>query len=463
MVMEDVLKTRMYLFIVFMMGTVISAQNTTAELFTNGGKMSVGSTATLSTAYNFSNLETAELFSDGDVYYYRDFHNDGVYAITTKKNTGSTVFSRLSNNPGKQLISGDGLSSFYNVVFDNEQNTVAFDLKNNMDIAGQANFKQGIVKVDSDINPKTKVSKGIISFLAGSSIINANDKSYIEGLMEKVGNSEFSFPIGDGGLYRHSSISGAEDAIYSSNDKSKTTNEIYKTTSKQNNDAYIAKYVLDDNQFFIDRSIQSGAIKLLDNKEYWFVDKGGKSVDDIVLTLSWDPRTTPADLLTHPEKDLHIVRWDELQKIWVDEGGVVDVDKREIKTPIVLRYYGYFTLATIKPEWLDQGDIMIYNLVSPNGDEVNDYFVIENIERFPNNSVQIFNRWGVKVYDTTNYDYSGNGTNNVFRGHSQGRATLSKNELLPTGTYFYIVKYEYKDAHGSRTITKTGYLHLDTN
>ncbi|WP_205627563.1 T9SS type B sorting domain-containing protein, partial [Myroides marinus] len=75
------------------------------------------------------------------------------------------------------------------------------------------------------------------------------------------------------------------------------------------------------------------------------------------------------------------------------------------------------------------------------------------------NTVEIYNRWGVKVYDTKNYDSAGN----VFRGYSDGRVTINRGDKLPTGTYFYIVNYEYKDKSGSRMIKKSGYLHLDSN
>ncbi|WP_205627548.1 T9SS type B sorting domain-containing protein, partial [Myroides marinus] len=75
------------------------------------------------------------------------------------------------------------------------------------------------------------------------------------------------------------------------------------------------------------------------------------------------------------------------------------------------------------------------------------------------NTVEIYNRWGLKVYDTKSYDSAGN----VFRGYSDGRVTIDKGEKLPTGTYFYIVNYEYKDKSGSRMIKKSGYLHLESS
>ncbi|KUF45141.1 hypothetical protein AS361_15045 [Myroides marinus] len=116
-----------------------------------------------------------------------------------------------------------------------------------------------------------------------------------------------------------------------------------------------------------------------------------------------------------------------------------------------------FTLGLVAQENPPEQDIVIYNAVSPNSDGKNDYFFIENINRFPNNTVEIYNRWGVKVYDTKNYDSAGN----VFRGYSNGRATLNKSDRLATGTYYYVVTYQYSDSRGTQMKKKTGYLHLE--
>ncbi|MHC5202949.1 T9SS type B sorting domain-containing protein, partial [Myroides sp. LJL119] len=85
------------------------------------------------------------------------------------------------------------------------------------------------------------------------------------------------------------------------------------------------------------------------------------------------------------------------------EGGVVDLVNKEITTPTSVRGYGFFTLATVKTDIILDGDVVIYNLVTPNGDGKNDYFEIENLYKFPENRVEIFNRWGVKVFETDGY------------------------------------------------------------
>ena len=105
--------------------------------------------------------------------------------------------------------------------------------------------------------------------------------------------------------------------------------------------------------------------------------------------------------------------------------------------------------------------IKIWNAVSPNNDGKNDIFYLEGIECYPKNSVEIFNRWGVKVYETNGYD----NVSRVFSGYSDGRSTISRNELLPTGTYFYVLKYEfsYDGVNGKSNIDKAGYLYIQNN
>jgi gliding motility-associated-like protein len=93
------------------------------------------------------------------------------------------------------------------------------------------------------------------------------------------------------------------------------------------------------------------------------------------------------------------------------------------------------------------GDIEVFNGISPNGDEQNDIFLIQYIDVLPdtqNNKVSIFNRWGSKVFEVSNY----NNTTNVFRG-----LTDNGNEL-PSGTYFY--KIEFNSGRKS----ESGYLTL---
>jgi len=93
------------------------------------------------------------------------------------------------------------------------------------------------------------------------------------------------------------------------------------------------------------------------------------------------------------------------------------------------------------------GDIIVYTGISPNGDGLNDTWIIryiEAIDETQDNVVSIYNRWGDLVYETENY----NNSSNVFTGVSKNGNELS------SGIYFY--KIEFK---GGRT-SQTGYINV---
>ena len=99
---------------------------------------------------------------------------------------------------------------------------------------------------------------------------------------------------------------------------------------------------------------------------------------------------------------------------------------------------------------------VIHNAFSPNNDTINDVFTIENIENtecFPTNNVEIYNRWGVLVFEIKQY----NNTTRAFRGISEGRVSIDKSTELPSGTYFYIIQFTTSD---SKITKKYGYLYL---
>lgn len=73
-------------------------------------------------------------------------------------------------------------------------------------------------------------------------------------------------------------------------------------------------------------------------------------------------------------------------------------------------------------------DVEVSSGFTPNGDGVNDTWIIDNMELFPNNVVNIFNRWGQAVYSQKPY-HSGNAWDGTFEG-----------EKLPVGTYYYTIE-----------------------
>ena len=102
------------------------------------------------------------------------------------------------------------------------------------------------------------------------------------------------------------------------------------------------------------------------------------------------------------------------------------------------------------PNFLDPDlcDLLVPAVFTPNGDGDNDYWEIMGIGAFPDNNVKVFNRWGEFVYFKEGY-------NNEFNGRANTRTQMNGGDgLLPTGTYYYVVKvYETGD-------TYTGYVYI---
>lgn len=69
--------------------------------------------------------------------------------------------------------------------------------------------------------------------------------------------------------------------------------------------------------------------------------------------------------------------------------------------------------------------LTINNTFSPNGDGINDVWQIAGIENYPSASVEVFTRWGQKVFESKRYSKPFDG---LFNGYA-----------LPVGTYYYIV------------------------
>ncbi len=100
-----------------------------------------------------------------------------------------------------------------------------------------------------------------------------------------------------------------------------------------------------------------------------------------------------------------------------------------------------------------EDDIEVYNSLSPNGDGDNDIFRIRNLDFYPENTLSIFNRWGIEVYRVNSYGQN----DNFFKGFSDGRSTVNRDVELPEGTYFYTLTY--KNTKGIER-NLSGYLYI---
>jgi gliding motility-associated-like protein len=82
-------------------------------------------------------------------------------------------------------------------------------------------------------------------------------------------------------------------------------------------------------------------------------------------------------------------------------------------------------------------DIVVPNVITPNGDGKNDLFVVRNLEYYQNSKLTIFDRWGNQVYSSSNYQ-------NNWDGGGQS-----------DGVYYYLITLARgKEYHGFLQIIK---------
>ncbi len=117
---------------------------------------------------------------------------------------------------------------------------------------------------------------------------------------------------------------------------------------------------------------------------------------------------------------------------WTPAAGL---DRDDVKNPLVSpdQDTRYFVTITTEEGCTLNDDIfvrvvekpVIRNTFTPNGDGVNDTWVIDYLESYPDVQVNIFNRFGVQVYSSTGYFTPWDG---IFNG-----------QPLPVGTYYYVI------------------------
>lgn len=99
--------------------------------------------------------------------------------------------------------------------------------------------------------------------------------------------------------------------------------------------------------------------------------------------------------------------------------------------------------VTLLEEQIKCGEVKIYKGFTPNGDGHNDNWRITGIENFDNH-VAVFNRWGDEIWEGNNYDNS----TIVWSGENK------HGQIVPDGTYFYVVKYKNKTEKGWVEVTR---------
>lgn len=137
-----------------------------------------------------------------------------------------------------------------------------------------------------------------------------------------------------------------------------------------------------------------------------------------------------------------------LATVFVDgvELGDYQIVLNEGQYELLVTGDGCFLMDSVEVsfEELPLCDIQFFTGFSPNGDNLNDQWIIENVEfsAHASNVLSIFSRWGDLVWEVTDY----NNVDRVFSGVS------NNGELLPAGVYYFVFE--------SGEFSKNGFIEL---
>ena len=160
------------------------------------------------------------------------------------------------------------------------------------------------------------------------------------------------------------------------------------------------------------------------------------AVDDDTMTVIDVPVTSYAillnDTLGSETVTIEIISDPSFGTVTINSDNTIDYtpnpgvcDEQDVFTYLITTPNGS-AIANVYVDILCE-PISVFNGFSPNGDGINDTFTILGIERYPNNEVMLFNRWGNQVYFKRHYT------------NEEGWDGSWESNLLPDGTYFYVI------------------------
>jgi len=197
---------------------------------------------------NFTNTSAAALTNSGGLYVKGDLTNS---QSSMAVGTGTLYL----NGSSAQSLNGTQPFRTYHL---NTNNNSGITLNNNLSVTGIHTFTNGLIT--------TSATPNYLIYEAGSSHTGGNDSRHVNGWLKKLGNTDFTFPLGDVTYQRTIAISNLS------------------ATSEFN----CRYYITTQNVY----NLLSPVVQVKAN-EYWQLDKvsGGTAQ----VTLNWDHSKVPMD------------------------------------------------------------------------------------------------------------------------------------------------------------------------
>lgn len=358
----------------------------------------IGSCLTLSAQTGLYNSGNLRIHEEGQMGFHTHLINDGPF----DENRGLVGFY------GTDPITLSGALS--PVLFDVElMNVSGVVLQTPLSVTNNTNFMIGDI-----ITPRANPSINY-SFLADAFFVGESNTSKVEGYAQLSGQQNFTFPVGDAAQLR--------PLVINSNGVNSLALCAYFFEDPNNPTTFPG----------FNTSIKPRDIFGVSTTEFWRLE--GTVLSRV--TLSWNTRSNLAGL-TSDVNSITVMGWSKSGGQWVNlgrEGIAGDLDQGIVSSaPFVPDDYEILTFGSAdEPEALLS--LEDYYL-SPNGDGINDFLFIPELEQSPNNRLEIYDRRGLKVFQQDNYANEFSGISNV------DNMVINRGIGLPEGLYFYIVSME---------------------
>lgn len=348
------------------------------------------------------NAQTA-LYNSGNLRIHEDgkigFHTDLINENTFDENLGLAGFY----NNTTIVISGAFTPIFNDLEI---ANSSGVELKTSVNVLNNTNFIQGDF-ITSKNNP------GIyFNFLDNAFYVGDTDQSKINGYAMLTKQQNFTFPVGDASFLRPLTINS---------ESINTSAQCAYFFENPNNPSSFPQFNTD---------LKPRTVSNISTLEFWRLEGSVSST----VTLSWNPRSSIINL-TEDINAITIVGWNKIANRWLTLGNTFisgDLNSGLVSSELfVPDDYEIVTLGSLAvPE-----DILILEnyILTPNNDGINDALVIEELELSPNNTLQIFDRNGLKVFELENYTNEFGGISNI------NNLVINRDQGLPRGVYFYLV------------------------
>ncbi|MET7030844.1 gliding motility-associated C-terminal domain-containing protein [Sediminicola luteus] len=343
--------------------------------------------------YNSGNIRIHE---EGQIGFHTNLINDASF----DQNVGLAGF--YGNLPIS--VSGAFMPIFYDIEFFNDNGVF---LNTSMALTNDANFVSGDV-----ITPRN-LEDIYLNFIQNGDYFSVSDVTKVDGYAAITDKQFFSFPVGSSEQLR--------PLILNSNAVNSLAKCAYFMEDPNNPSAFATSF---------NTSRKTRDVDVVSTTEFWHLTGNVPST----ITISWNQDSNISGLSDAAYK-VGIAGWSKVGNQWVDLGSVAqggDLTNGFVSSnEFVPDDYAAITFASlaIATEVVNLDNYYL----TPNNDGLNDALVIPELEQSPNNHLQIYDRFGLKVFDKVNYT-------NEFRGFSNvGNVVVGEKNGLPAGVYFYLV------------------------